>query len=129
MQPVIRYRSLTMDDVNTAADIISQAYFNDPLCAFCFPNQQTRFRAVFKLFRVLGELNIRSNRGYGVGRPLQGIAFWKGPTQESMSISIKSIGRFIPLLFTSYPLGSYRAKEIVNQIDLSHDKYTDGPHY
>jgi ribosomal protein S18 acetylase RimI-like enzyme len=129
MDPKSDYRMLTLADVNQAAHVISQAFEDDPLCTFMLPRKPTRTKTLYKFFRALGELSIKNNRGYGTGDPLQGVAYWKFPDQESMSISIKSLGKFAPLLFTLYPIGLIRARAVLNRIDTLHEKYADGPHF
>jgi ribosomal protein S18 acetylase RimI-like enzyme len=93
------------------------------------PNRATRVKTLVKFFRVYSEINIKNNRAFGVGEPLQAVAFWESPGQESLSISIKSLGRFLPLLFTMYPIGFFRARPILREIDQLHKKYADGPHF
>jgi len=122
-------RLLTLADVEPAAHVISQAFVDDPLCAFMLPWRRTRARTLHKFFRALGEVSIKNRRGYGVGDPLQGVAYWKFPDQESISISVKSLGKFLPLLFTFYPLGYFRAKAVLNKIDALHEKYAAAPHF
>jgi len=123
------YRQLNLADVEPAAQIISQAFANDPLISFILPFKRTRVNTFLKFFRVYGEISIKSGRGFGVGAPLQGIAYWKFPKQDSMSISIKSLGKFLPLLFTMYPIGYLRGRIIINRIDTLHDKYANEPHF
>jgi ribosomal protein S18 acetylase RimI-like enzyme len=122
-------RALTLSDVEPAAHVISQAFVDDPLCSFMLPFRRTRTKTLFKFFRAMGEVSIKNNRGFGVGDPLQGVAYWKFPAQESVSVSLKSIGKFLPLLFTFYPLGYFRARAVLGQIDRLHDKYADQPHF
>lgn len=123
------FRQLTLSDVESAAQIISRAFINDPLISFMLPIKRTRIKTLTKFFRAYGEINIKNNRGYGYGEPLQGIAFWKFPNQDNMSISVKSLALFLPLLLTFYPIGYFRAKAIFQQIDYLHKKYADEPHY
>ena len=129
MDPNPGYRLLTLFDVEQAARVISQAFVDDPLCAFMLPLRRTRIKTLYKFFRALGEVSIENNRSYGVGDPLQGVAYWKLPNQESMSISIKSLSIFIPLLFSFYPIGYFRAKAVLNQQEAMHKKYADEPHF
>jgi len=123
------FRLLTLSDVEQAARVIAQAYVDDPLCAFMLPIRGTRTKTLYKFFRVMGEVSITHQRGYGVGDPLHGVAYWKFPNQESMSISVKSIGKFLPLLLTLYPVGLVRARAVLNRIDTLHKKYADQPHF
>lgn len=129
MDPNLDYRLLTLSDVEQAAQVISQAFQDDPLCAFMLPPKRTRVKTLYKYFHAVGEVNIKNNRVYGVGNPLQAVAYWKFPNQERISISVKSLSKFIPLLFTFYPLGVFRAKAIINQTEALHAKYADEPHF
>lgn len=122
-------RSLTLADVEEAAQVIAQAFQNDPLITFMLPFKSTRIRTLLKFFRPYGEINIRNGRGYGVGQPLQGVAYWEFPGQGSTSVSIRALGKFLPLLFTMYPIGYFRAKAALEKTDAMHTKYASEPHY
>ncbi len=122
-------RLLTLSDAESAARVIAEAYVDDPLCAFMLPIRRTRTKTLYKLFRALGEVSIKNQRGYGVGDPLHGVAHWKFPDQESMSISVKSVGKFLPLLLTFYPIGLYRARAVLDRIDTLHKRYAAEPHF
>ncbi len=123
------HRLLTHSDVEAAAQVISQAFVDDPLTSFMLPFKSTRVKTLVKFFRVYGEISIKNKRGYGVGEPLQGVAYWKFPDQGDVSISINSLGKFLPLLFTMYPIGYFRAKDILSKIDSMHTKYANEPHF
>ena len=122
-------RLLALADVEQAAQVIAQSFVDDPLISYMLPFKTTRGETLVKFFRVYGEISIKNQRGYGVGEPLQGVAYWKFPEQENMSISVKSLGKFLPLLFTMYPIGYFRARAILSQIDALHKKYADEPHF
>lgn len=122
-------RLLTLADVDAAASVISQAFVDDPLCAFMLPFKRTRVKTLYKFFRAYSEVGIKNDRGYGSGEPLRGVAFWQFPEHASLSISLKSIGKFLPLLFTMYPIGYFRAKAILKQIDTLRQKYAGEPHF
>jgi len=123
------YRQLTLADVEQAAQVIALSIVDDPLVSFILPSRATRVSTMVKFFRLYGEISIKNNRGFGVGEPLQGVAFWQAPSQGDLSISVRSLGKFLPLLFTRYPIGAFRARPITEQIDLLHKKYADGPHF
>ena len=127
--PDLEYRQLTLSDVEQAAQVISYAFANDPLISYMLPLRATRVKTLTKFFRIYGEINIKNNRAFGVGEPLQGVAYWKFPNQKSMSISVKSLGKLLPLLFTMYPIGYIRGKAIIERVDSLHKKYADEPHY
>ena len=123
------YRQLTLSDVEEAAQVLAQSFVEDHLVSFMLPVRNTRIRTLLKFFRIYGEVSIKNNRGFGVGEPLQGVAYWIPPGQEDVSISLNSLGKFLPLLFSMFPIGYFRAKPITRQIDLLHKKYADEPHF
>ena len=43
-----------------------------------------------------------------------------------MSVSVKSLGKFVPLLFTLYPIGLVRARAVLDRIDTLHEKHAAG---
>ena len=122
-------RPLKLADIEQAAEVISQAFVDDPLCTFMLPFKRTRIITLRKFFRAYGAVNIHNQRGFGIGVPLKGVAYWMEPTKPDISMSVKSLGTFLPLLFTMYPIGYLRAKAILKQIDLLHKKYAAEPHY
>lgn len=123
------FRLLTLSDVEPAARVIAQAFVEDPLISFVLPFRRTRVRTLYKFLRAYGEINIKNNRGYGSGEPLQGVAYWKSPNQDNLSVSVRSLRLFLPLLFTFYPIGFFRARAILQRIEDLHRKYVDEPHY
>ena len=123
------YRVLSLSDVDAAALVVSQAFVDDPLTSFMFPTKSTRVKTLHTFSRIYGEINIRAGRGYGVGEPVRGVAFWKFPTQEDLSISVKSLGKFLPLLFSMYPIGYWRARAILSRIETLHKKHAAEPHF
>lgn len=123
------YRPLTLSDVDRAASVIAQAFVDDPLCRFILPAERTRIRTLTTFFRAYGAANIKNGRGYGVGEPLQGAAYWQLPDQAELSISVRSLGAFLPLLLTPYPLGLFRARAIIRETDGLHKQYASEPHF
>ncbi len=123
------FRMLSLADVDPAADVNAQAFIDDPLVAFMLPARRSRHAALFRFFRAYGEVSIKNQRVYGTGQPLQGVAYWQFPDQKEISVSVKSLGRFLPLLLTLYPIGLLRARAILKHVDEMHAKYAGGPHF
>ena len=123
------FRRLELNDVERAAEVVSQAFAYDPLCSFMLPRMRTRVGILRKFFRAYGTIYIQNHLGYGVGDPLVGVAFWLEPAIDDLSISIPSMRLFFPLLFTSYPIGYIKARRIIKQTEILHQKYTGEPHY
>lgn len=122
-------RVLVPADVEQAALVISQAFADDPLCAFMLPMRWTRIPTLKKFFGAYGTMNIQNQRGFGVGEPLKGVAYWLEPAQPEISIKLKSLAVFLPLLFTFYPIGYFKAKPIIKRTELLHQKYASQSHY
>jgi ribosomal protein S18 acetylase RimI-like enzyme len=123
------HRLLTLTDVEEAARVIASAFVDDPLCAFMLPIKRTREKTLYRFFRAYGELNIKSQRGYGYGEPLSGVAYWQFPGQSEISIGVRSLSIFLPLLFSFYLIGFFRARGVLQQIDQLHQKHAPGPHF
>ncbi len=122
-------RLLTLADVEPAAQVIAEAFVDDPLCVFMLPRRRTRITTLYKFFRAYGEINIRHGRGYGVGTPLQAVAYWKFPEQAEVSISVKGLRNFVPLLLTRYPIGYMRAQPILKRQEALRQAYAAEPHF
>jgi ribosomal protein S18 acetylase RimI-like enzyme len=120
---------LTLAEVGSAASVISQAFLEDPLTSFMLPDKRTRIKTLHKFFSVYGEVNIKNHRGYGVGDPLQGVAYWQIPDQENLSVSMKSLAKLVPLLLTFYPIGFLRARSVFSLQDALHTKHASEPHF
>ncbi|MCB9112272.1 MAG: GNAT family N-acetyltransferase [Anaerolineales bacterium] len=123
------YRQLLPSDTEAVAEVISQAFVDDPLVSFMLPIRRTRIQTLKKFFRVYCELEIHNGCGFGVGEPLAGVAFWKFPDRQGSSISVKLLGKLLPLMFTMYPIGFYRAREVMKRIDDLHEKYAAEAHF
>lgn len=123
------YRILDSHDVDEAARVISEAFIDDPLCAFMLPTRRTRTRTLYKFFRPYTEVNVKSKRAFGYGQPLEGVAFWLAPDQAGISISVRSLFSFLPLLISKYPIGYIRARSILAKIDELHHKHAVGRHF
>ena len=129
MESASACRPLTLADVEPAARVLAQVFVDDPLCAYMLPLRRTRPGTLATFFRLMGELSIKNQRAFGAGDPLQGVAYWQSPDQTSLSISLKSLGKLLPLLFSFYPLGYLRARAVISRIDRLHAQYAPEPHF
>lgn len=123
------YRALTLTEVEQSANVLSQAFEDDPLCTFILPRKKTRIKTLNKFFRLMGEVSIQNNSCFGVGDPLAGVAYWKFPGQADVSISIKSFGKLLPLLLSYYPIGLFKARAVIEQTEALHREYASQPHF
>jgi len=123
------YRKLSMQDIHLAVEVMVRAFEDDPLCVFMLPNKKTRLKTLKKFFYLYGELNITNHNGYGVGEPLTAAAFWLPPAETGVSIGVRTLFKFIPLILSPYLPGYIKARKIMKQIDRLHLKYAPEPHY
>jgi GNAT superfamily N-acetyltransferase len=60
------------------------------------------------------------------------VAYWQSPGEEDISVSLKALGKLLPLLLTRFPIGYYRASRangVIPQTDALHKKHASKPHY
>lgn len=122
-------RLLRAEDVEPAARVLAEALMEDPLCVYMLPSARARRRALYVFFHVMVRIQVDNERVFGTGDPLVGVAIWKKPDQGELSVSVRAIGRLLPLLFTRYPLGLARAQGIVGQTEAMHKQHAPGLHY
>ncbi|NOH04868.1 MAG: GNAT family N-acetyltransferase [Chloroflexi bacterium] len=123
-------RLLTLADVEQAAQVIAQAFAETPFMMHMYPLKRTRLTTLVKFFRIYAEKAISHNRGFGLGEPLQGAAFWKFPEQPPLSPGRRSWRKFLPLLLTAYPIGYLRTRSIMKRIRALHVKHAASePHF
>jgi ribosomal protein S18 acetylase RimI-like enzyme len=129
------YRPLNLSDVRQAAQVISRAFEHDPLCVYMLPDKRTRLKTLNKFFFAYGDIFIRNQRGYGVGGPLKGVAFWIEPARLKLTINIKSLVSFLPMLFSVSPVEYFKVGSIIKALTIRkiienlHRKFAPGPHY
>jgi ribosomal protein S18 acetylase RimI-like enzyme len=122
-------RLLTSSDLERVADIMSEAFVDDPLYAFILPNKKTRRKTLYQYFYALSNINIAKQRAYGVGEPLVAVAYWKMLSKPDVTASMRSPSNFIRLLLTPFPFGYLRARVIYKKMSELYEKYADEPHF
>lgn len=120
-------RPLSGDDIDEAAAVVAAAYVEDPLCAFMLPIEATRVRSLRKFFRAY----LRAS-GTGcvsvTGSPIGGVAIWSRPG-ENLSVSLRDLAAFLPLLATLYPIGLLRARPALRLQDSLRARHAPPSHY
>jgi ribosomal protein S18 acetylase RimI-like enzyme len=123
------YRLLEQAEARKAADVLLQAFADDPLYAFLVPPKQLRLPTLAAFFQAYSELNTRYRRGYGRGEPLEGVAFWQMPGQARRSINGEYLCAFLPLVFSLYPFVFLRLRRVSWRLQQLRDKYAPEPHF
>ena len=127
--PTNDYRALSLADTKAAAQVLAQAFCDDPLSIFMLPDGRARLETLYKFFCALGYVDVKDQRAYCAGDPLGAVAFWKRPEQGRTVIGFRSIAKFVPLLWTEYPAGYIRTKVIKHQMVAMNKLYVHEPHF
>lgn len=123
------YRQLNLSDLEAMTQVFAQSFAEDPLVSFILPNHKTRIKTVSKFFRAMGRIAIQNGLAFGVSNPLEGVAIWNFPDKLNNSVTIKDLIDFMPLLFSAYPFGARKAKDVFKQIEANHTKFASEPHF
>ena len=72
-------RKLLEDEFSTAASIIAEAFFRDPLSVHAFPVDEERRRKLPQHFEMLIRYAHEFGAVFGIGQPLRACAIWLSP--------------------------------------------------
>ena len=126
-------RKLSIADLSAAAEIMAEAYHEDPLWLYLIPNEKKRKIIEHRFFKAFLTLQFNSWEYYGVSYPLKGVALWKFPnpptirTREKIRMLFKS--GLIRFVFSRFLLKYIKIVGIFNRMEALHTKYAVGPHY
>lgn len=123
------YRQLNISDLEAMTQVFAQSFAEDPLISFILPKQNTRVKTVSKFFRAMGRIAIQNGLAFGVSNPLEGVAIWNFPDKPNNSVTLKDLIHFMPLLFSYYPFGARKARDVFRQIEANHNKFASEPHF
>jgi ribosomal protein S18 acetylase RimI-like enzyme len=121
-------RPLLEAEIAAAAAVIAQAYIDDPLCAFMLPRRTSRLGTLRRFFRAYLTVSVRSGTVLVTGDPVCAVAIWNEPSVGSASISVRSLGAFLPLLATPYVVGLLRARSAIRLQDALRMGHAPKPH-
>jgi len=79
-------RQLELSDLEVATNIQSEAFFNDPLWVYLYPDENQRRWFLYRAFRSFFRIGLSTGQVYGVGDPIQGIAVWETPDSKAPTI-------------------------------------------
>ncbi|NVM30890.1 MAG: GNAT family N-acetyltransferase [Candidatus Helarchaeota archaeon] len=127
---------LSINDAVEAAEVLAEAFYNDPLWVYLEPNNIRRKKIIQKFFKIFVYLQLNSSLVYGIGDPLKGVASWKPPTSRKISLweGMKTAWRIINsgiigLYFSRILRMLIRSWRIFTRIEKMHKKYAPEPHY
>lgn len=120
-------RKLTMADLDSAVEVQSQAFRDDPLWVYLLPDLTRRERELRRSFRAFLRLGIQSGQAYGVGEPLEGIALWQLPNESTVFSPQVGLG-FLRLLLSPFVFSFFKAAPIFGQFSRMRKQYASDPH-
>ena len=126
-------RKLSIADLSAAAEIMAEAYHEDPLWLYLIPNEKKRKIIEHRFFKAFLTLQFNSWEYYGVSYPLKGVALWKFPnppkisTREKLRVLFKS--GLIGFVFSRFIIKYFKIVSVFNRMETLHKKYALSPHY
>lgn len=117
-----------MDDLVDAVDIMTQAFFDDPLWRHLLHDERKRRRMLPEFFRKFLQRGIECGEVYGAGRPLQGVAIWVMDRHGGDWISRPSEAAYMDLLLDPSLTSSSNARTIFSTLDALQLRHAPGPH-
>jgi ribosomal protein S18 acetylase RimI-like enzyme len=121
-------RRLGLDDLDDAVEIMTQAFFDDPLWTYLIQDKRRRRKLLPEFFRRFLRRGIESEEVYGAGRPLQGVAVWVMAHHGGEWISRPSEEVYLELLLDPMFTSSSSARSLFSTLDKLQMRYAPGPH-
>ncbi|NTU62066.1 MAG: GNAT family N-acetyltransferase [Chloroflexi bacterium] len=122
-------RLLTLADLDRATLVISQAFRDDPLWCYLFPDRQRRVTALPRFFGAFVNLGIRSQQAYRAGDPLEGVAIWSAPQKAEAKFADYLNAGFPRLIFSPLFFSFFKAQSIFTRFEQMQKRYAPEPHY
>jgi GNAT superfamily N-acetyltransferase len=112
-----------------AADVLARAFAHDPLWSFMVPDAGQRPLALRQFFRATTPLYAGNAQVYGVGDPVDGVAFWRAPDDGAPNGTALLNVHMVTLLFSPFAWVVRSAFPIFAQFTRMHDLYAPDPHF
>ena len=126
-------RLLSHNDLTNAVDVMSKAFFYDPLWVYLYNNEKKRRKYLEKFFRVFLSVFINKKNVYGIGYPVQAVAVWAIPHNVNANFNKKSPLRvlfpLIKLFFSPFAFKLFRVSSIFSSFATLEKKYAPNIHY
>jgi GNAT superfamily N-acetyltransferase len=120
-------RRLSLTDLEPAVEIMLDAFDDDPIWLHLIKDPEKRARLLSKLYRTVLKIIIKDGELYGVGDPLQGIAWWVTPTATRSSL-VNKLG-YARVVFSSFLPYILPVLSVYDELDEKKRRVASGPHY
>ncbi len=118
-------RTLVDTDLNAAVEVMSQAFYDDPLWQYLLPDEKARRKLLPVFFTPLLTYGIRGGQTFGVGSPVEGVAVWSYPNQNLTLFGLRTLRLFL----TPLRRPMLRAIPILSRFDVMQKRYAPEPHF
>jgi ribosomal protein S18 acetylase RimI-like enzyme len=126
---MVAVRRATRDDIDACASVLAAAFQEDPGTILFEPDDARRAAILPRFFRTFVAASVAEDGGLVVaGDPVEGIACWFGPDRHSPSPDAMSRNGFDDMLETAGPDASQRLLAMVGELEVQHERLTDGRH-
>lgn len=122
-------RQVVIRQSDEAAEVLARAFATDPVWVYWFPDASQRVLVLRQSFRAIVPFYAHNKQVYGVGHPLDGVAIWQRPRQQTFGVTTFLNLNMLTLLFSPLVRVFRQTIPIVTQFDRMHNRYASEPHY
>ena len=124
-----RLRPATAEDVEACAQVLTQAFADDPGTRNFEPDAARRQTILPAFFRAFVAASLSEGGDLVVaGEPVDGIASWFGPERHGPSPEAMGANGFGDFLDQAGPVATERLFAMLGEIEQQHDRLASGPH-
>jgi GNAT superfamily N-acetyltransferase len=122
-------RPATSDDVKACAQVLTQAFADDPGTRNFEPDDERRRGILPAFFRAFVAASLSEGGDLVVaGDPVEGIASWFGPEHHGPSPEAMGANGFGEFLGQAGPVATERLFAMLAEIEQQHERLVQGPH-
>lgn len=126
---MVSIRRATRDDADACALVLARAFQDDPGTVIFEPDDARRATLLPGFFRTFVAAALDEDGDLVVaGDPVSGIASWFGPERHGPSPDAMGANGFGDVLEAAGPEATQRLLAMVGELEVQHERLTDGPH-
>lgn len=126
---MVAIRPATRNDADACALVLARAFQHDPGTVLFEPDDPARAALLPGFFRTFVPASLDEGGNLIVsGDPINGIASWFGPERHGPSPDAMGANGFGDVLEAAGPEASQRLLTMVGELEVQHERLTDGAH-
>lgn len=120
---------LASHQIPLCGTVLAHAFFDDPISAYCLPDEDARKRVLPWVFSRLAELGHHYGDIFTTGRTVKGGGIWLRPGQTDIGILRLARVGFLkaPFIFGLRPFN--RFMNVMSYLETIHHEKIKGPHW